>query len=154
PDSLHDFYLNRNWLRARRLKQADVEAELAAWAREQPEVLTAYTRTEPINAIDPDDEVGQKVRRSFHPDRNGDVIVVLKPHFFFWDPLKGGTTHGSPHDYDRHVPLMVLGPGVRPGSSSEPVTPQSAAAILSQFLGIDAPARAEALLPRTLLEDR
>jgi arylsulfatase A-like enzyme len=32
-----------------------------------------------------------------------------------------GTDHGSPYWYDRHVEMMMLGPGVMPGTSDEPV---------------------------------
>ena len=34
-------------------------------------------------------------------------------------------SHGSPHAYDTHVPLMLYGAGVRPGVHTEPVRPQA-----------------------------
>jgi predicted AlkP superfamily pyrophosphatase or phosphodiesterase len=150
---LHDLYLGQTWLRAKGLKREEVEKELAAWAREQPQVEAAYTRTELMHpAREEDDILRRRVRRSFDAERNGDVIVVLKPYHYFWDYFKGGTTHGSPHDYDRHVPLLVMGPGVRGGVSKEEVTPQSAAVILAKLLGIQPPASAEVGVPKGLFK--
>ena len=66
--------------------------------------------------------------------------VVLKPYHYFWPLLAKGTTHGSPHPYDTHVPLLLYGPGIPQGVFSEPVTPQATAAILARSLGIPPPA--------------
>jgi hypothetical protein len=98
----------------------------------------------------PADPLGQRVWRSFHPDRSGDVVVVQKPYHIFTTPLATGTLHGTPHPYDTHVPLLVFGRGVRPGPRQDPVTPQACAAILAHALGIAAPAAAEAPLPDEL----
>ena len=58
-----------------------------------------------------------------------------------------GTTHGSPHAYDTHVPLLVYGPNVKAGVRSEPVTPQLAPVLLAHGLGIPPPAAAEVTVP-------
>src|SRR5207237_3146731 len=92
----------------------------------------------------------RRVRRSFVPDRCGDVYVVLKPYYLLTSPLAPGTTHGTPHDYDTHVPLLVYGPGVKGGVRDEPVTPQATAAVFARFLGVKPPASAEFPVPATL----
>ena len=43
-----------------------------------------------------------------------------------------GTTHGTPYDYDTHVPLLVYGPGIRGGRRDEPTTPQALASIFAK----------------------
>jgi hypothetical protein len=78
------------------------------------------------------------------------VAVIVKPYYLFSDEFRTGTTHGTPHEYDTHVPLLVFGPGVKVGIRKERVSPLSAAAILSRALGIDPPADAQASLPRGL----
>ena len=142
-------YLNQKLLRQRGLASADVEAALAGWLKKQPGIETAYTRTQLLHGVPPDDAVGQAVRRSFYPERCGDVAVVLKPYYLF-SSLFMATTHGTPHDYDTHVPLLVFGPGVRAGIRQDRVTPQATAAILAHGLGIAPPARAEAPVPADL----
>ena len=64
--------------------------------------------------------------------------------------LATGTTHGSPFEYDTHVPLLVYGPGVTGGVRAESVTPQHCAAIGAHFLGTKSPRDAEYGLPKTL----
>jgi hypothetical protein len=143
-------YLNRRVLRERKLDQAEVERTLAGWLKQQPGVLTAYTRTELERGVPADDHVGQRVRRSFHPQRCGDVTVVFQPYHIPSSGFATGTTHGTPHPYDTHVPLLVYGPGIAGGPRREPVTPQAVAAIFARGLNIPPPALAEAPVPRTL----
>lgn len=132
------FYLNRRWLVANNLSSSSVEAKLAAWAVQQPGILRAYTRTQLQSEIPTNDAIGQRVKRSFHPERSGDIILVLKPYYLMLDRYPTGTTHGAPHSYDTHVPLVVFGPGVRPGPRSTPVVPQDAPLILANGLGLGA----------------
>jgi hypothetical protein len=150
-------YLNRGVLRESGLEPAKVEEALAGWLAKQPGVQAAYTRTQlmkkgPLKG----DRVAEMVRLSFDPEASGDVTVVLRPYYLLGPALTPKkddnyrTTHGSPHPYDTHVPLLVYGPGVRPGVRDERVTPLAAAAILSRGLGIDPPAGARAPVPKGL----
>jgi hypothetical protein len=143
-------YLNHELLRAKGLKPADVEEALAQWLAGQNGIQAAYTRTQLIAGVAKDDEMGRMVRRSFHPDRAGDVGVVMKPYWIMYGLT--GTTHGSPHPYDTHVPLLVYGPGVKAGTHKERVRPQAAAGILARALGIKPPADAEEPVPQGLFE--
>jgi hypothetical protein len=97
------------------------------------------------------------VRESFDPERSGDVYLVLKPYHLFGEPttankLPTGTSHGTPFEYDTHVPLLVYGPGVRGGRRSEAVTPLHAAAAAAHFLGVPRPLKAQYDLPNSLLK--
>jgi hypothetical protein len=142
-------YLNQNLLRERKLEAARVQEALAGWLKKQPGILTAYTRTQLMGNLPADDDLGQRVRRSFHPRRCGDVAVVVKPYYLITSQLTW-TLHGSPHPYDTHVPLLVYGPGIRGGARPEPVTPQAVASILARSLGIKPPPAAEAPVPKCL----
>jgi predicted AlkP superfamily pyrophosphatase or phosphodiesterase len=146
----HDIYLSRTWLKASGLDQTEVETTLAGWLKEQPDVQAVYTRTALLAGVDKGDALGELVRRSFYPARSGDLVVILRPYCMFWSPFRLGTTHGAAHDYDRHVPLMVLGPGIRTGIDQEAVTPQAAASILAHFLEIPPPKTAEWPVPTGL----
>src|SRR5262245_11669014 len=143
-------YLNRRALIARRLASAEVEQTLAHWLPRQRGIEAAYTRTDFMQGPLTNDHLGESIRRSFYPDRCGDVALVPKPYFIFWSPLGTGTTHGTPHLYDTHVPLLVYGPGIRGGARKEAVAPQAISAIFAYYLGITTPAAAEVPLPETL----
>ena len=149
-------YLNHRLLAAKMLKPDDVAVALAEYLRTREGVLQAYTYEGLKGGLVGDDAISRRVLRSFHPDRSGDVYIVLRPYHLIGAVTLGasiatGTTHGSPHAYDTHVPLLVYGPGVAGGKRDEAVTPLHSAAIGAHFLGTKAPKDAEYGLPKTLM---
>jgi predicted AlkP superfamily pyrophosphatase or phosphodiesterase len=148
-------YFNRATIRELGLNEAQVQRALADWLAHQDGIQAAFTRTELMKEplADP---IGRAVQRSFDSDSSGDVMVVLKPYHIFSAPITSPktatyrTTHGTPHPYDTHVPLIVMGPGIVPGSRGERITPLATASILSRALGVPAPPGAEAPVPAGL----
>ncbi|CAN0539796.1 unnamed protein product, partial [Ectocarpus sp. 8 AP-2014] len=57
----------------------------------------------------------QRARASFHPDRSGDFVVLLKKAITPIATTGRGyvATHGSPWDYDRRVPVLFWRSGIR-----------------------------------------
>lgn len=149
------FYLNHAVIKAKGQTPDVVADELAAWLKTQSGVAGAFTAGS-LRARS-DDPVTQKVQLAFLQDRSGDVYVVLDPYLLIGEPDKDnkvptGTTHGAPHAYDTHVPLLVYGPGVKGGERKEDVTPLHAAPVAAKFLGVPPPAKAVYGVPRTLAE--
>jgi hypothetical protein len=147
-------YLNAKAVKAAGVKQADAEESLTAWLAKQDGVQAAYTRTALVAGVPEADATGRMVARSFRPERCGDVYVLLKPYYLPSAVLGTGTTHGSPHPYDTHVPLVVYGTGVIPGVRKERVAPLAVAAILSEAAGVKAPAGATVPVPDGLFAPR
>lgn len=144
-------YLNRKLIRERGLAQSAVEDALASWLCQQDGILSAYTRTQLLNGLPVEDALGERVRRSFHPERSGDVAVVTKPYYVYLDEFLTGTGHNTGHPFTAHVPLLAYGPGVKGQTRDDAVTPQAAAVILAHLLGIKPPAAAEPPLPEGLM---
>jgi predicted AlkP superfamily pyrophosphatase or phosphodiesterase len=142
------FYLNRNWMKARGLTPAEAESALGGWLCQRPETLTFYTRTRLENGIPAADVLGQRVRRSFYKERSGDVYLITRPYCLLDLGPMSGTSHGTPHDYDTHVPLLVTGPGVLKNRQvTDPITPQAAAPILARALSLSSLPDAEVPVP-------
>jgi predicted AlkP superfamily pyrophosphatase or phosphodiesterase len=76
------------------------------------------------------------IGRSMYPDRSGDVVMYPKRYWIFGS---NPATHGTPYDYDRWVPLMMLGNGVRTATASAAVAPVDIAPTLAAILGITLP---------------
>lgn len=145
------FYLDRELIRRRGRRAEEAERVLAAWLVKQRGIQAAYTRTQLTDGSLARDAAGRTVQRSFRAERCGDVAVVTKPYYILWPELPGtGTTHGSLHSYDTHVPLFFYGPGIGAGERREAVTPQAVAAVFSRCLDLKAPADAEAEVPGNL----
>ncbi|MFN2377125.1 MAG: alkaline phosphatase family protein, partial [Candidatus Binatia bacterium] len=139
-------YLDNDALRARALDPEKVARELAAEFAKAPGVHAAYTRGQIEAGPLPDTPDAKAVRRSFHSDRSGDIHVVSKPGWQLAyegeNPKRYTTGHGTPWEYDTHVPLIFAGPGVKRGQVSRRVETVDAAPTIAALLGIEPPSRA------------
>ncbi|HEX2861772.1 MAG TPA: alkaline phosphatase family protein, partial [Lacunisphaera sp.] len=132
------YHLNPAALRLKELPAARVGAVLRDALRGSPVVATAYTR-EQLTGSETLDEWGEMTRLSYHPDRSADVLFVEKP---FHLARSVGTSHGTPHAYDTHVPQLWFGAGVKPGVDTERVAVEDIAPTLAGLLGVELPAEA------------
>jgi hypothetical protein len=84
------------------------------------------------------------VRNNFNASRSGDVYVVFAPNVFIndFDGLVVASTHGSPWQYDRHVPVIFAGAGVPAATVQRQVTPYAIAPTLAALLGVKPPSGA------------
>lgn len=72
--------------------------------------------------------------------RSGDLIVVLKPHWLIG--ARGAAeaaSHGTPHEYDQRVPLILFGSGIKPGRYERAATPADIAPTLAHLAGVQLP---------------
>jgi hypothetical protein len=72
--------------------------------------------------------------------RSGDLIIVPKPNW----PLGGRAvgeagSHGSPHDYDQRVPVILFGAGIKAGRYERAATPADIAPTLARVAGVQMP---------------
>ena len=109
----------------------------------EPGIGAAYTRQE----LDSNSRTGapffEQMRYSWHSEVSGDLQFVVKLNWMITG--SAAATHGSPHAFDTHVPLLVYGPKwVKPGRIDTPVEMVSLAPTLAQWLGVARPQVAEA----------
>lgn len=85
---------------------------------------------------------------SYRPGRSGDIILVPKKYWYFGGRAGGGTTHGTLHEYDQHVPFIVFGGTAKRGHSRTAVTPADVAPTLARFADVRLPkAEGKAVVP-------
>jgi hypothetical protein len=82
-------------------------------------------------------ETAELYRRSYDPERSADLYLELDPTCLL-RRNDVGTTHGSPHLYDRAVPLVFMGPGVEPGMVDGVVGTLSIAPTLLEVMDLPA----------------
>ena len=80
------------------------------------------------------------IQNGFHQKKSGDVIVVLKPDYVSYSDT--GSTHGSPYNYDTHVPLLFYGKGIPKGSTVVRTEIPDIAPTIATLLGIAFPSGA------------
>lgn len=138
-----DIYLDLKPLEAKKVDPATVRRAAAAFLQKQPDLQTAVARDD-IGTANPAG-LGKAFSNSFHPERSGDVLMVLKP-FHVLESEKAGTSHGTPWSYDSEVPLFLFGKGIKPGLYGSVVRPVDLAPTMSAVLEMGSPASCEGVV--------
>jgi hypothetical protein len=127
------------------LKPADrsrVLKEALAEYRAHPQVAAAFSRDQiekiPMPTGNPVPwSLLQRARASFDVERSGDIIVFLKPHITpIVETSHYASTHGSPWDYDRRVPVAFWRRGMAPAASEQVVETTDILPTLSAMIGL------------------
>jgi hypothetical protein len=135
PDS--GLFFNRETLKKHNVSLAEAQHLAAEVLSEYDGILGTVTGEESTL----DKATTAAVRLSTYPGRVPDVRVVLEPFALVgWET--GGTSHGTPHSYDTHVPLLFFGPAFRRGTYHQQVSTIDLAPTLAAALGISPPALA------------
>jgi predicted AlkP superfamily pyrophosphatase or phosphodiesterase len=138
-------YLNHKRMKLRGVNSLQVETALSNWMLERNGIEVATTRSA-ILLEQVKGDIGERIVKSFVADRSGDVMLVPKMYCLITTSTTG-TTHGSPYPYDTHVPLMILGPGIKAGLHKERVSPGLMPVLLARATQIQPPKQAEAKIP-------
>lgn len=95
----------------------------------------------PADASPEELSVAERVRRSVYPGRVGDILIAFKPSRTPATP--GATyvsTHGSPWDYDRRVPILFWWKGATPHERILPLDTVDIAPTIAAATGVKPPA--------------
>jgi hypothetical protein len=129
-------YLNRDLIREKKLSEAEVERVAAEAVAQVPHVFRVYTREQLLNGGGMGDRITRRVINGFYPSRAADLFVLEEA---YWIDSAKGTTHGSAFDYDAHVPVIFMGPGVKPGRYHRNIMPNDIAPTLATMLDVETP---------------
>ncbi|HEX6323844.1 MAG TPA: alkaline phosphatase family protein [Vicinamibacterales bacterium] len=127
-----DIYLTRA-ARARLAADADARAAVRTAVEALPaidRVMTAADLEAPGAGRDP---LLAAARLSYHPERSGDLILLLRENFTV---STDAASHGTFHDYDRRVPVILFGSPFKAGKFEGPASPLDIAATWSRLTGV------------------
>lgn len=130
-------YLNYDLIASLKLDPVDVRRAAAEAAMAVPHVARVYTRDQLQRGDISTDRIAQRVLRGFNAQRSGDLEILLEP---YWLRQANGTTHGSPYNYDAHIPLIVMGTRIKPGEYYGHVALNDLAPTLATLVGVEIPA--------------
>jgi predicted AlkP superfamily pyrophosphatase or phosphodiesterase len=131
-----DPYLNRELIRTKGLDENSVHRAAADAIRALPHVARVYTREQLLKGEAATDMVGRRVLNGFYAPRAPDVVTILDPYHI---ESGSGTTHGSPYNYDAHVPVVFMGSGIKPGVYHARVASNDIAPTLAALLWLEPP---------------
>ena len=135
----HSLYLNLPLLASKGLDAAKIRGEVAALVRGLPHIYRVFTFDQLAAGQGLGDQVDRRVRAGFYGPRAADVFLIAEPYYVF---EKTGTSHGAPFNYDSHVPLILMGPGIKPGRYHRRAAVNDIAPTLATLLEIETPSGA------------
>jgi hypothetical protein len=110
-------------------------ARHALMSNPQLHVARVYTR-EQLDSGVAGDFIASAVINGYYPRRSADLFLIFEPNYMAGS---SGTSHFSPYAYDRHVPVLFMGPGIKPGRYAETIHPNDVAPTLATMLSIQTP---------------
>jgi predicted AlkP superfamily pyrophosphatase or phosphodiesterase len=141
-------YLDRERIQAAGLDPEEVRETLAAALTLEPGIHLAATRR--MLESWPDRKLFGQIRNNYHPVRSGDIYIVQEPYWFNFDKGPVAGMHGSPWNYDTHVPVIFAGPGIPALTVQRRVQPADVAPTLAAILGMSPPASAQGAVLKEL----
>ena len=89
-------------------------------------------------------------RNMIHPKLSPDLMILEKEHYLLWKEI--GTTHGTPYDYDTHVPLIFSSASFRPEVYDNRQITVNIAPTISRILNIPFPEKVDGIPIRNEIE--
>jgi arylsulfatase A-like enzyme len=129
-------YLNTDTIAAKKADLAEAERIAADAIRALPHIFRVYTRTQLLNGWVANDPIDQRVRNGFNAARSANITVITDPYYMGGT---SGSTHGTPFDYDTHVPILFLGSQIKAGRYHRNVAVNDIASTLATLLDIETP---------------
>jgi predicted AlkP superfamily pyrophosphatase or phosphodiesterase len=129
-------YLNLELIQEKGLNRSVATDAAAEAARGIPHIFRAYTRDQIMNNRVDNDSAGMRVKNGYYPGRGADVVVIQEPYWLFGAK---GTSHGTPFDYDTHVPVIFMGPGIKAGKYYGTIAVNDIAPTLATLMEVEIP---------------
>lgn len=140
-----NFTLDMELIRKLGIKPSEVEQTAIRALKSTGAVEAVYTWADLISDKPNSDPYLHLFRNSFFTARSPQLLVVPKKYYYISVNV-GGTGHGTVYEYDRHVPIVWMGAGIKPGRHEAEAGPEDIAPTLAKMLGIDYPLEYDARL--------
>jgi arylsulfatase A-like enzyme len=115
------------------MKTPAVLNAMIAALESQPGIARVFRREQLLRGAESADALLRAAALSYVPRVSGDLVYAIKPG---WVGTASGTTHGTANTDDQRVPVILMGPGIRPGEYRDAVTPADIAPTLAALTGV------------------
>ncbi|GGX14677.1 alkaline phosphatase family protein [Undibacterium macrobrachii] len=137
------FFFDYSKVESKGITRTELENTAARFILNYQGVASTYTRTQFEQGQVPNDRISRLVQRAWHKQLSGDLMVVVKPYWYFGS-TNSGTSHGTPYTYDTNVPLIFMGkPWFKAGAYSNYAEVMDIAPTLSHLLRLRLPSGSE-----------
>jgi hypothetical protein len=149
-----NYYLNHKALRAAGLNLVAVRKKLGEEVRAQANIMSsiqyAFTGEDVRERTLPPGIFADQILKTYVEGRSGDIIFIPKPYYVY---SKIPTVHVTGYSYDRYVPLLLAGPGIKAGKYGRSINVVDIAPTLAFLTGTIPPSGAEGRILNEALEE-
>lgn len=136
-DDNYQLHLNYRAIDSAKLDEEEITEWLIKRLRFEPGIDRVFA-LEDLNETPLPASIRTVLNNGYHPKRNGDIQLLLKPGYTeSWSNT--GTTHGLWNPYDAHIPLLWYGWGIQKGKTNREVLMTDIAPTLAALLKIQMP---------------
>ena len=149
-------YLNHKVIKEKGLDLAEVQKAVATELMTVKGIALAVSSTDIQNNKLPDTYLTRKALRNFNPQRSGDILLLLKPMYFFND-FEGemvATNHGGPWMYDSYVPVIFAGWKFKGQRIDRRIEPKDIAITLANLMGTKPPSGADGEVLKEIVDNK
>ena len=147
-----NLYMNRKAVQDKKLDLAEVQLEAKRAIVGMKGIAQVFTEGEYLQRRLPPEMFERQILKTYMPGRSGDVVVIPRPFYMVDD--QDAATHQTGYAYDRTVPLILAGPGVRTGVYATPAKVVDLAPTLTFMGGVVAPAASEGRVLSEILQQK
>ena len=134
--SNNQVFINEDFVYEKDINLEDMENNIARFLLDIDGVANALTSGDLLSGSFANFQL-DLVKNGYHQKRSGNIALVLESGWIGY--RETGTTHGSPYNYDTHVPLLWFGKNIRKGSSVDYIAITDIAPTIAMFLDIQFP---------------
>lgn len=130
-------YLNESLILRSGLDREKVKSAIIAYFKEKPEIVYVVDMDD-IDKTPLPEPIRTMVINGYNRNRSGDILAIPNPGWFQGYGATG-TTHGTWHPYDTHIPLLWYGWHIPAGETYSVVNMTDISATLAALLHIQMP---------------
>ena len=132
----YNIYFNHPLLDSLQIGSEKLTALITNYLEKKPQVLQVVESRKA--ALAPLPQIARdKIINGYNAQRGGDLMILTKSGVV--DGYPTGTSHGVLYNYDTHIPLLLVGNGIKHGVVNTPTFMTDIAPTISTLLGIQMP---------------
>lgn len=141
--SNYQVHLNNAVIKRLKLDEAAIKNDCIQYLQQQPAIAFVVDMQKAQTANIPND-LRERIINGYNAERSGAIQIILNPGWFSGrTPAAGrtptGTSHGTWNPYDAHIPFVLMGWGIKHGSTTRETHMTDIAPTIAALLHIQAP---------------
>jgi arylsulfatase A-like enzyme len=132
-----NFYLNNENIKKYDVNISDVYKLIEKYLLKVDGISEIISKQDILKNQKNNNKIISRIKNMIHPENSPDFFVILKRGYLYRSPH--GTSHGTPYDYDTHVPLIFSKIDFKREINNSKRETVDIAPSIANLLGVDIP---------------